>query len=49
MIDGRLPWLLVVQVLGVLAVVIGALVAVPFLAGLWEIVRELYVEPRREA
>jgi predicted PurR-regulated permease PerM len=28
---------------------IGALVAVPFLAGLWEIVRELYVEPRREA
>jgi predicted PurR-regulated permease PerM len=28
---------------------IGALVAVPFLAGLWEIVRELYVEPRRDA
>jgi predicted PurR-regulated permease PerM len=26
---------------------IGALVAVPFLAGLWEIVRTLYVEPRR--
>lgn len=91
MIDGRLPWLLVFQVLGVLAAVvifvatwplglltftalviaaamlhplavllallvgartaglIGALVAVPFLAGLWEIVRELYVEPRREA
>jgi predicted PurR-regulated permease PerM len=67
MIDGRLPWLLVFQVLGVLAVfellavllalrvgahtagLIGALVAVPFPAGLWEIVRELYVEPRREA
>ena len=67
MIDGRLPWLLVFQVLGVLAVfellavllalrvgaptagLIGALVAVPVLAGLWEIVRELYVEPRREA
>jgi len=26
---------------------IGGLVAVPFLAGLWEIVRTLYVEPRR--
>lgn len=68
MIDRRLPWLLVFQMLGVLAAVfeplavllallvgartaglIGALVAVPFLAGLWEIVRELYVEPRREA
>lgn len=28
---------------------IGALVAVPFLAGLWEVVRELYVEPLRDA
>jgi predicted PurR-regulated permease PerM len=28
---------------------IGALVAVPFVAGLWEIVRVLYVEPRRPA
>ena len=28
---------------------IGALVAVPLLAGVWEIVRVLYVEPRREA
>ena len=26
---------------------IGALVAVPLLAGLWEIVRTLYIEPRR--
>ncbi|HEU4371204.1 MAG TPA: AI-2E family transporter [Methylomirabilota bacterium] len=31
-----------------LAGLIGALVAVPFLAGLWEIVRVLWVEPRRE-
>ena len=30
-----------------MAGLIGALVAVPFLAGLWEIVRTLYVEPRR--
>jgi ACR3 family arsenite efflux pump ArsB len=49
MIGGRLPWLLVFQVLGVLATVVGALVAVPFLVGLGEIVRELHVEPRREA
>jgi predicted PurR-regulated permease PerM len=28
---------------------IGALVAVPFLAGLWEVVRELCVEPLRDA
>ena len=32
-----------------LAGLIGALVAVPLLAGLWEIVRTLYVEPRRLA
>jgi predicted PurR-regulated permease PerM len=32
-----------------IAGLIGALVAVPFLAGVWEIVRTLYVEPRREA
>jgi hypothetical protein len=32
-----------------MAGLIGALVAVPFLAGLWEIVRQLYVEPRRNA
>lgn len=32
-----------------MAGLIGALVAVPFLAGLWEIVRALYVEPRRAA
>jgi predicted PurR-regulated permease PerM len=32
-----------------LAGLIGALVAVPLLAGLWEIVRVLYVEPRRDA
>jgi predicted PurR-regulated permease PerM len=31
-----------------MAGLIGALVAVPFLAGLWEIVRTLYVEPRRD-
>jgi predicted PurR-regulated permease PerM len=31
-----------------LAGLIGALVAVPLLAGLWEIVRELWVEPRRD-
>jgi predicted PurR-regulated permease PerM len=31
-----------------MAGLIGALVAVPFLAGLWEIVRALYVEPRRD-
>jgi predicted PurR-regulated permease PerM len=30
-----------------LAGLIGALVAVPFFAGVWEIVRQLYVEPRR--
>ena len=30
-----------------MAGLIGALVAVPFLAGVWEIVRVLYVEPRR--
>ena len=30
-----------------MAGLIGALVAVPFVAGLWEIVRALYVEPRR--
>ncbi len=30
-----------------MAGLIGALVAVPFVAGLWEIVRTLYVEPRR--
>ena len=30
-----------------MAGLIGALVAVPFLAGLWEIVRTLWVEPRR--
>jgi len=32
-----------------LAGLIGALVAVPLLAGVWEIVRVLWVEPRREA
>jgi predicted PurR-regulated permease PerM len=32
-----------------LAGLIGALVAVPFLAGLWEVVRVLWVEPRRDA
>jgi predicted PurR-regulated permease PerM len=32
-----------------LAGLIGALVAVPLLAGLWEIVRTLWVEPRPEA
>jgi predicted PurR-regulated permease PerM len=32
-----------------IAGLIGALVAVPFLAGVWEIVRALYVEPRRDA
>ena len=32
-----------------LAGLIGALVAVPLLAGLWEIVRVLYVDPRRDA
>ena len=32
-----------------LAGLIGALVAVPLLAGLWEIVRALYVEPRCDA
>jgi predicted PurR-regulated permease PerM len=32
-----------------LAGLIGALVAVPLLAGLWEIVRSLYVEPRGDA
>jgi predicted PurR-regulated permease PerM len=32
-----------------LAGLIGALVAVPLLAGLWEIVRSLYVEPHRSA
>jgi predicted PurR-regulated permease PerM len=32
-----------------LAGLIGALVAVPLLAGLWEIVRVLWVEPRRDA
>jgi predicted PurR-regulated permease PerM len=31
-----------------LAGLIGALVAVPFLAGLWEVVRVLWVEPRRD-
>jgi predicted PurR-regulated permease PerM len=31
-----------------MAGLIGALVAVPFLAGLWEIVRTLYVAPRRD-
>jgi predicted PurR-regulated permease PerM len=31
-----------------MAGLIGALVAVPFLAGLWEVVRALYVEPRRD-
>jgi predicted PurR-regulated permease PerM len=31
-----------------MAGLVGALVAVPFLAGLWEIVRTLYVEPRRD-
>lgn len=31
-----------------MAGLIGALVAVPFLAGLWEIVRTLYIEPRRD-
>jgi predicted PurR-regulated permease PerM len=30
-----------------MAGLVGALVAVPFVAGLWEIVRALYVEPRR--
>jgi predicted PurR-regulated permease PerM len=30
-----------------MAGLVGALVAVPFLAGLWEIVRSLWVEPRR--
>lgn len=30
-----------------MAGLIGALVAVPFLAGLWEVVRALYVDPRR--
>jgi predicted PurR-regulated permease PerM len=30
-----------------MAGLIGALVAVPFLAGLWQIVRTLYIEPRR--
>ena len=81
MIDGRLPWPLVFQVLGVAAVVwlfvatcpvwllsFTALViasailpaaqvgerdrvprAVTVLAGLWEIIRVLYVEPRRAA
>jgi putative heme transporter len=32
-----------------MAGLIGALVAVPLAAGLWEIVRVLYVEPRRLA
>ena len=32
-----------------LAGLIGGLVAVPLLAGLWEVVRTLYVEPRRHA
>ncbi|HET7342972.1 MAG TPA: AI-2E family transporter [Methylomirabilota bacterium] len=32
-----------------LAGLVGALVAVPFLAGLWEVVRTLWVEPRRHA
>ena len=32
-----------------LAGLVGALVAVPFLAGLWEIVRTLWIEPRRDA
>jgi len=32
-----------------LAGLVGALVAVPFLAGLWEIVRTLWVDPRRDA
>jgi hypothetical protein len=59
MIHGRLPWLLVLQVLAVAAAVwlagahlaglIGALVAVPFAAGVWEILRTLWVEPRRRA
>ena len=31
-----------------IAGLIGALVAVPFVAGLWEIVRQLWVEPRRQ-
>jgi predicted PurR-regulated permease PerM len=31
-----------------MAGLVGALVAVPFLAGLWEIVRTLYIEPRRD-
>jgi predicted PurR-regulated permease PerM len=31
-----------------MAGLVGALVAVPFLAGLWEIVRTLYVDPRRD-
>ena len=31
-----------------LAGLVGALVAVPFLAGLWEIVRTLWVDPRRD-
>ncbi len=30
-----------------LAGLIGALVSVPFLAAIWEIVRRLYVAPRR--
>jgi predicted PurR-regulated permease PerM len=30
-----------------MAGLIGALVAVPFVAGVWEIVRGLYVDPRR--
>ncbi|HEU5196569.1 MAG TPA: AI-2E family transporter, partial [Methylomirabilota bacterium] len=32
-----------------LAGLIGGLVAVPLLAGLWEVIRTLYVEPRRHA
>jgi predicted PurR-regulated permease PerM len=32
-----------------LAGLLRALVAVPFLAGLWEIVRTLWVDPRRDA
>jgi len=32
-----------------LAGIIGALIAVPLLAGAWEILRALYIEPREQA
>jgi hypothetical protein len=58
MIDGRLPWLLVFQVLGVLAAVVIFVATWPFwlltftalvIAAAILPAARLYVEPRREA